>query len=118
MDTPNTPPLPVSPPPPSPTPPRPLGRTFVLTLLAPLLPLILCIVIGLAEGRGNDSAAPYVFLFLSLPVMLGCSIACAIQVGSRKGAGLGILTFIGTQILYISVAFGGCLAAFSNANFH
>ncbi len=113
MDTPSVPP-PLTPP----TPPKPLGLTFVITLLAPLVPLALCVVIGLAGGRASkDSAAPWVFLFLSLPVMLGCSIACAVQVGRRKGVALAMLTFFGTQILYLSAAFAGCIASFQHMDF-
>jgi len=97
---------------------RPLGRTFVITLLAPLVPILICFIVGLAGGRAaSNSGAPLIFFFLSLPVMLGCSIACSIQVGSRKGAGLGVLTFIGTQILYISAAFGGCIASLQHMDF-
>src|SRR4051794_11641999 len=110
MDTPNPPLPPASTPPP--IPPGPLGRTFVLTLLAPFVPILICFIVGLAGGRAaSNSGAPLIFLLLALPVMLGCSIACSIQVGSRKGAGLGVLTFIGTQILYIGAAFGGCVAS-------
>jgi hypothetical protein len=116
MDTPSPPPQPA--PPALPIPPRPLGWTFVITLLAPFLPILLCVLTGVAGGRAaKDSAVPWVFLLLALPVMLGCSIACSIQVGTRKGVGLGILTFIGTQILYVGAAFAGCIASFEPGNF-
>jgi hypothetical protein len=110
---------PVTPPPLTlPTPRGPLGRTFVITLLAPLAPLILCLIGGLTGDRSwQDSLVPWALLMLSLPVMLGCSIACAIQVGTRKGAGLGVLTFIGTQILYIGTGFAGCVASIKHMDF-
>jgi len=85
---------------------------FVITLLAPFGPLLLSVLICVIGGRSaSDSAAPGIFYFLSLPAMLGCWIACAIQVGSRKGTGMGVLTFFGTQILYIGAAVGGCVAS-------
>jgi hypothetical protein len=107
MDTPATPP-PLTPP----TPLGPLGWIFVITLLAPLVPLLLSVLICVIGGRSaNNSAAPWVFYFMSLPAMLGCSIACSIQIGNRKGMGMGILIFLGTQILYIGAAVGGCIAS-------
>ena len=106
-------------PPALPKPPLPpLGRTFYLTICAPLLPLVLCILTGLGNSRSNNSEVPFVFLFLALPVMLGCSIAGAIMVGNRKGAGYGVLTFFGLQVLYLGIAFAGCIASFTGVNLH
>jgi hypothetical protein len=91
---------------------------FVPTLLAPLAPLLLCIAINLSDSRAaNNSPVPWILLFLSLGLMLACSIACAILVGKRKGVGLGILTFFGTQVVYISLAFAGCVSSFSHVDF-
>lgn len=112
MDAPSNPPPPLPP-----TPPRPLGWTFIIVLLAPFAPILLSVLSGLASGHSKDAVAPWVFLFLALPVMLGCSIACSIQVGTRKGVGLGILTFFGTQILYLSAAFAGCVASIDHIDF-
>lgn len=101
--------------PPAPLPP--LGRTFYLTICAPLLPLALCILTSVGTGHSKNSEAPFVFLFLALPVMLGCSIAGAIMLGKRKGAGYGVLTFFGLQILYLGIAFAGCVSSFTGMDF-
>ena len=103
---------------PEPAPKPPLGRAFYITICAPLAPLLLCLLATAGTSQSRDSGTPLVFLFLALPVMLGCSIAGAIMVGKRKGAGFGVLTFIGLQILYLGVAFAGCVASFSGMNFH
>lgn len=106
-------------PPALPKPPLPpLGRTFYLTICAPLLPLALGILLSLGTAHTKNSDTPLVFLFLALPVMLGCSIAGAIMVGNRKGAGYGVLTFFGLQVLYIGIAFAGCVSTLSGMNFH
>ena len=95
----------------------PLGRTFYITIFAPLAPLALCLLTSAAAGNSKDAAAPFVFLFCALPAMLGCSIAGAIMVGKRKGVPLGILTFFGLQVLYIGVAFAGCVSSFTHMDF-
>ena len=105
-------------PPALPPPKPPLGRAFYINLCAPLLPLGICFLTSTTAGGAKNSDTPFAFLFLALPVILGCTLACAIMVGSRKGAGLGVLTFLGLQILYLAIAFAGCLASFSGANFH
>ena len=95
----------------------PLGRTFYITILAPLAPLALCLLTSLGAGSSKGSDASLGFLFCALPVMLGCSIAGAIMVGKRKSVPLGILTFFGLQVLYIGVAFAGCVSSFSHMDF-
>ena len=104
-------------PPALPPPLPPLGRTFYLTILAPLVPLALCFITSAGTGNSKDSSAPLAFLFCALPVMLGCSIAGAIMLGKRKGVPLGILTFFGLQVLYIGVAFAGCVSSFTHMDF-
>ena len=105
-------------PPPLPD-PKPLGRTFWILLLAPIGSMALAA--GLSAIFGNDSpdgGAGMLLSMVTLPVMLVCSILCAVMVGKRKGAGLGILTFIGIQIVYIGVGFAGCATVMIGVNFH
>jgi hypothetical protein len=76
-------------------------------------------VIASLSGKGSESFA-FGLSVLSLPVMLVCSIICAVWVGQRKGGGMGFLAFLGIQVFYIAVAFGGCAAVLNNhpMNFH
>jgi hypothetical protein len=98
--------------------PLPLGKKFVITLLCPVAGMAVAALASLG-GRDAEGMA-YGLSILSLPVMLFCSIICAVWIGQRRGAGMGFLGFLGIQVFYIAVAFGGCAAVLSNRpmNFH
>jgi hypothetical protein len=101
-----------------PAPPEPLGKPFFITLLAPVASMALA---ALASLGGKDAEEfSFGLSILTLPAMLVCSIICGVMVGKRKGGGMGFLAFLGFQVLYIAVAFGGCAAVLSNQpmNFH
>jgi hypothetical protein len=40
-----------------------------------------------------------------------------VMVGKRKGGGIGFLAFLGIQILYIGVAFAGCVTLADGMSF-
>lgn len=71
---------------------------------------------GGRNGGGGDWGIP--LSFLALFAMLVCSIICAVMVGKREGGGMGFLTFVGIQVLYIGVAFAGCATVASGMSFH
>ncbi len=98
--------------------PKPLGRTFYIILFSPIAAMALAVGIGVAGGRngaGGDLGVP--LSFLALFAMLVCSIICAVMVGKRKGGGIGFLAFLGIQILYIGVAFAGCVTLADGMSF-
>jgi len=101
-----------------PTSPRPYGKGFFILLLCPV---VMMGIAALASLAGKDAEGiSFGLSLLTLPVMLICSIVCAVWIGKRKGTGMGFLGFVGIQVLYIAVAFGGCAAVLSNQplNFH
>ncbi len=104
-------------PPPLPE-PKPLGPLFYILLIGPLAVMGIAALIALAGGRNRADDWSIPLSVLSLPVMLVCSIICAVMVGRRKSAGYGILTFIGIQVVYIGVAFAGCATVMSGMSFH
>lgn len=53
----------------------------------------------------------------TLIAMLVCSIFCSVMVGRRHGGGIGVLTFIGIQVIYVSVACAGCAMAVGKMDF-
>jgi len=89
-------------------PPLPLGRTFYILLIAPLSIMGLALAVDQIGGHNsaNDWGMP--ISCLALLAMFVCSIICAVIVGKRRTVGLAILTFIGIQVVYVSVAFAGC----------
>ena len=104
-------------PPPLPA-PEPLGRAFWILLVAPVASMALAA--GIAAIGGDNAAGGFgvILSLATLLAMLVCSILCAITVGKRKGLGLGVLTFLGIQIVYIGVAFAGCASMMNGMNFH
>ena len=104
-------------PPPLPE-PKPLGPLFYILLLGPIALMAIAALVALAEGRNraNDWSLPV--SLLALPVMLVCSIICAVMVGRRKSVGYGFLTFLGIQVVYIGVAFAGCATVLDGMSFH
>ncbi len=96
-------------PPPSPDAKPPLGRTFYLWLCAPVLSMAVATAASAAGARNGDlEGFGMVLSLLSLLAMIACSVVCSVMVGKRKGGGLGVLTFIGIQVIYVSVACAGC----------
>ena len=80
--------------------------------------MALAVGIAVAGGRnrgGGDLGVP--LSFLALFAMLVCSIICAVMVGKRKGGGIGFLAFLGIQILYIGIAFAGCVTLADGMSF-
>ena len=98
--------------------PKPLGRTFYIILFAPIAAMALAVGIAVAGGRKGGGGDFGVSLsFLALFAMLVCSIICAVMVGKRKGGGIGFLAFLGIQILYIGIAFAGCVTLADGMSF-
>ena len=108
MDTP--PPLPAR---------KPLGALFYVLLIGPLAAMGLAVAID-RMGGGRSQAADWgiPLSLLAMLVMLTCSIICAIMIGKRHGAGLGVLSFIGIQVVYLAASFAGCGMILQGANFH
>ena len=105
-------------PPPTPGAKPPLGRTFYLCLFAP----VVFMAVGAAASaigttnNGMDSLGLVISL-LSLLGMIACSVVCSVMVGKRQGGWLGVLTFIGIQVVYVAVAFAGCAAMIGKMDF-
>jgi hypothetical protein len=97
MDAP--PPLPAS---------KPLGRTFCVLLIGPLVVMGIAIAVGKFGAKGNTSDLSFPLSWLAMILMWVCSIFCAVMVGKRKKWWLGVLTFFGIQVVYLSVVFAGC----------
>ena len=109
-------------PPPSPDAKPPLGRTFYLWLFAPVLSMAVATAASAAAsaagGHNSDlEGFGFVVLVLSLLGMIACSVVCSVMVGKRKGGGLGVLTFIGIQVIYVSAAFAGCATMVGKMDF-
>jgi len=79
--------------------------------------MALAVGIAAAAGRNDGGDLGIPLSFLALFAMLVCSIICAVMVGKRKGGGIGFLTFVGIQVLYIGVAFAGCATLASGMSF-
>ena len=105
-------------PPSSPDAKPPLGRTFYLWLFAPVLSMAVATA-ALAVGARNGGLEGFGFVIslLSLLAMIACSVVCSVMVGKRKGGGLGVLTFIGIQVNYVSAAFAGCATMVGKMDF-
>jgi hypothetical protein len=105
-------------PPPIPDPQPPLGRGFYIWLLAPVASMAVAAAAPVIGGRNSGLEGFGVVLSLiSMVGMIACSVVCAVMVGKRKGGGLGVLTFLGIQVVYVSVAFAGCVAMIGKMDF-
>jgi hypothetical protein len=99
--------------------PKPLGRTFYILLLAPIAGMAVSAglsVIGDHKGPAGDGGM--MLSWLALLAMFVCSILCAIIAGKRWNAWIGVLMFVGVQIVYIGVACAGCATIMEGVNFH
>jgi hypothetical protein len=63
------------------------------------------LVLG-AAGQGGGGG---VFFWLAMFAVAVSPIACGIIVGTRRGIGVGGLTFLGVLMLYVAIAFAGCM---------
>ncbi len=96
----------------------PLGRAFYILLFAPVASMGCAAVCPTLGGRNSGLEGFGMMLSMAtLFAMLVCSILCAVMVGKRSGGGLGVLTFVGIQVLYIAVAFAGCAAVVGKMDF-
>jgi hypothetical protein len=105
----NPPPLPES---------KPLGRTFYILLIAPLIGMGIAVALAAFGGQGNASDFGVLLSWVAMIAMWVCSIFCAVIVGKRKNAWLGVLAFLGIQVVYLSVTFAGCGYMMDGASFH
>lgn len=106
-------------PPPTPDAKPPLGRAFYAWLLAPVVSMAVAAAASAIGGRNSELQGFGMLLSLAtLVAMLVCSIVCAVMVGKRQGGGIGVLTFVGVQVIYVSVAFAGCAVAMAKLDFH
>ncbi len=104
--------------PPLPPAPRPLGRTFWILLAAPVASMAVAAGISaISEHKGSGSDSGIMLSLVTLLVMLVCSIVCSVMVGKRRGAGLGVLAFVGILVLYIGVACAGCATVMQGMSF-
>lgn len=85
----------------------PLGKAFLLTFLGPLFCIAIAAALPAVTHRLDEGVALW---FLTLPVMVICSIICGAIIGCRSGAGIGFLSFLGIIIFYAGVALAGCAA--------
>ena len=116
MDTP--PPLPPEEPEAPPIPKPPLGRAFFIILLSPIAIMAIAALTATVGGRNSDLQGFGMFVsMICLPIMLVCSIICAILVGQKRSGGMGVLAFVGIQVIYIAVAFGGCATVMTKMDF-
>ena len=96
----------------------PLGRAFYIWLFAPVASMSVAAAASAAGGRNSDlQGFGTVLSLLSLLAMIACSVVCSVMVGRRKGGGLGVMTFIGIQVIYVSVACAGCAVAVGKMDF-
>ena len=106
-------------PPPIPDAKPPLSRAFFMTLLAPIASMAVAAACSVLGGRNSElQGFGQLLSMATLVAMLVCSIVCAVMVGRRSGGGIGVLTFIGIQVIYVAVAFAGCVTAIGQLNFH
>src|SRR4051794_37438155 len=105
-------------PPPLPDSKPPLGRTFYILLFAPVASMG-CAAACPALGGRNSGLEGFgmVLSMATLLAMLVCSILCGVMVGKRSGGGIGVLTFLGIQALYVAVACAGCAAVVGKMDF-
>jgi hypothetical membrane protein len=97
---------------------RPLGRTFFILFFAPIIVMAISAGVGLTAERNSNLQGLGVALWaFDHHALLVCSIICAMMVGQRRNPGLGVLTFFGIQVIYIAVAFGGCIANLQKMDF-
>ncbi len=108
--------------PPTPEAKPPLSRAFFITLLAPIAPIASMAVAAACSALGGRNSNVQGFGMLlslaTLVALLVCSIVCAVMVGKRSGGGIGVLTFLAIQVIYVAVAFAGCAATTAKLNFH
>lgn len=97
---------------------KPLGRTFYILLIGPLVAMGVAVAISKLAPKGDLSDLGLPLSWLAMLAMLVCSIICAVIIGKRKNAWLGVLTFVGIQVLYLSVCFAGCGYMMQGVNFH
>jgi hypothetical protein len=97
---------------------RPLGRAFFILFFAPLLVMVISVGASLAAERNSTLQGFGMALWaLDLVALLVCSVICAMIAGQCRGVGIGVLTFLGIQLIYIAVGVGGFIAAISKADF-
>ncbi|MCE9612186.1 MAG: hypothetical protein K8R23_18470 [Chthoniobacter sp.] len=105
-------------PPPIPNAKPPLTRAFYLWLCVPVASMVLAAALSAAGGRNSALEAFGTLLsFVSVAAMVVGSIVCSVMVGKRKGGWIGMLTFIGIQVVYVAVAFAGCAAMIGRMDF-
>jgi len=95
---------------------KPLGRTFYIVLLAPIVSMALAAGLSLLKGSVGDLGA--MLSLATLLAMFVCSVICAIMVGRGGRMEAGIVAFVGIVILYIGVAFAGCATVMQGVSFH
>lgn len=96
---------------------KPLGTTFYVLLIGPLVAMGMAVALKSVETASTrDLAVP--LSWLAMLAMWVCSIFCAVMVGKRKNAWLGVLTWFGIQVVYLSVTFAGCDYISRGMNFH
>jgi hypothetical protein len=91
-----------SPPPP---PPRPLGFVFWIVLLVPIVLSLVGWSLYSSDRKLGDR-----LLELAMFAAPVSAVTCAVMVGRRYGAALGLLSLVGILLLYGGVAFAGCVA--------
>jgi hypothetical protein len=61
------------------------------------------IVLSTSQGRGGEG-------LLSLSGFTAVISPCGAVVGTRRGFGAGVLTLVGVVMLYVAIAFAGCMS--------
>jgi hypothetical protein len=97
---------------------KPLGQTFYILLLSPLLVMGIAVALAKLGSTGSTRDLGIPLSWLAMLGMWVCSILCAVIVGKRKNAWLGVLTWLGIQVVYLSVTFAGCDTMTRGMNFH
>jgi hypothetical protein len=94
-------------------PPSDDDRPFWIAFYAPIALFVLALVLG-AAGQGGGGA---VFFWLAAFAAAVSPIVCGIIVGTRRGIGAGVLTFLGVLMLYVAIAFAGCMLVLRSLRF-
>lgn len=106
-------------PPPTPNTKPPLGRAFFIWLLAPVVTMAVATTIFATDNRNSElQGFGMIVSWLSLLAMIGCSVVCSMMVGKRRGGLSGVLTFLGIQVIYVSVAVAGCATMLGTMGLH
>jgi hypothetical protein len=85
-----------------------MPRSFYVLLVSPIVLMAISSAL-LAFWKNQIGAEPSMWITgVDYVVMLVSALICAVMVSSRKGAGVGVWTFVGLIALYGGVAFAGC----------